>query len=545
MSVFELDTLRRTIGGEWLQRSSNSLAGTGAGGASNRNTDDRRVDNISPASQPLPAGAGEVFITGVGIDSRENLSGKAFFAIKGEQHDGHDFLTAAVDAGAALLIVERDIVESNLPSDVPIVRVDSTRKALAKLALAHRRSLVMTKVIGITGSAGKTTTKRLIHSILSQSLTGSCAPKSFNNDIGVPLTLLAAQPRDRYVIVEIGTNAPGEIGALAALAEPDIVVITNVGRAHLEKLGNVENVAREKAAILNHLRPDGMAILNADSIPLRDYYKLADHVVTFGEAEDADLRLTNRGMAIGDQHSTVGSLQSARGDAVDEPADGRRPPAASHPWLEVNGRVRFRLAMPGRHNALNAIAAIAVGRRMGLTDEQIEAGLMAADPEPMRMASEYVGGIIIFNDAYNANPDSTVASLVTFGELAADADRRVIVLGDMLELGEHGPELHREVGGALRDLHNAHPVGLLILVGSLVEHVAGEVAVRIPAENVLHIPALDDKEIARITSKLKPGDALLLKGSRRIGLERIAAALCDRVRQAAPQPTGHGEHARG
>lgn len=459
MSVFKLDTLRRAIGGEWLQP------------VSEKTRDE---------------------ITGVGIDTRDDLSGKAFFAIRGEQHDGHDFTIAAARAGAAVIVIERAIPAVQYPPDVGVILVASTRQALARLALAHRRSLLSTKVIAITGSSGKTTTKQLMYGILSQAMAGSCAVRSFNNDIGVPLTLLAARSSDRYVVVEIGTNAPGEIGMLAAIAEPDIAVITNVGRAHLQGLGTIEDVAREKASLLSHLREGGTAIINADCERSREYLRVPAKVVLFGESEEADLRLTGRGVR-----------------------DGAY-------WIEVNDRQQFRMALPGRHNALNALAAIAVARRLGVSDEHIDAGLLAAEPAPMRMAIERIGEIDLINDAYNANPDSVLASLRTFGELTAEAERRVIVLGDMLELGEEAPELHREIGRELRTLHETHPIGLLILVGGIVRHIAVEVSGDLAEEHVMHVPMLDESSLDALLEHFNAGDAVLLKGSRRIGLERVA-----------------------
>jgi UDP-N-acetylmuramoyl-tripeptide--D-alanyl-D-alanine ligase len=192
-------------------------------------------------------------LSGVGIDTRQPLAGRMFFAIRGAHHDGHDFLDEAVAAEAALLVVEREILPEALPAVVGVLEVPDTRQALAQLAAAYRRTLTGTTVIAVTGSAGKTTTKMLLHGVLSAVMQGSAAPKSFNNEIGVPLTLLAADADDRYLVVEVGSSTPGETAMLTRIVEPDIAVITTIGRAHLSGLGSVAQVAREKSALVRGL----------------------------------------------------------------------------------------------------------------------------------------------------------------------------------------------------------------------------------------------------------------------------------------------------
>ena len=459
MSRFRLDQLVTTLAGTWLQR-----------------------------PEPFDPEAG---FEGVGIDSRENLKEFVFLAIRGERTDGHAYLTAAARAGATLLVVEREVDLREIPPAVGVMKVDRTRAALVRLARAHRRSLKTTKVIAVTGSAGKTTTKRLIQSVLAPHLTGTCAPRSFNNDIGVPLTLLGASPRDRYVLVEIGTNAPGEIARLAQLAEPDIAVITMIGHSHLEGLGSVEAVIREKAAILNHLREEGWAIVNADCPQLRGYLKPVENTVLFGEAEDGDLRLTDRGEADGGW------------------------------WFRINDRTRFRLALPGRHNAVNALAVVAVARRMGLNEPQIDEGLSRATAEEMRFVRQRVGGIDLFNDAYNANPESMAAALETFVELTADAARRIVVLGDMLELGDQARQLHAELGERLIRLHRRAPIARLILIGSAMRAAADALAEAGLSDRLDYLDALNERATRRIAESFERGDAVLVKGSRGMALERI------------------------
>lgn len=443
---------------------------------------------VRPPETPLD-------VDGFGIDSRENLTGKVFVAIHGEHHDGHDYLDEATRAGAGLLIVDRQPSHDTLSSGPAVLLVDDTRAALARLAAAYRLTLTNTTVIAITGSAGKTTVKHLIDSVLSTAMRGTAAPKSFNNDIGVPLTILSAASDDEYLIVEIGANRLGEVNALARLARPDIAVITSIGRAHLEGFKTIENVAREKAMILDHLQSDGVGIIMADAPQLRTHRGRAQSIVLFGRAEDADLRLTDRGAG-----------------------DGAW-------WFKVNGQDRFSLGLPGAHNAVNALAAVAVGRRLGLSNQQIERGLAQCEPVAMRMTCHELGEITIFNDAYNANPDSMIAALDTFAELTIDADRRVVILGDMLELGGEAEALHIEIGQAVIDLDQTLPIARAVLIGPLSSATARVLRESWGPDRVTHLDELNERTTAVAAQIIQPGDMVLLKGSRSVGLERMFDAL--------------------
>jgi UDP-N-acetylmuramoyl-tripeptide--D-alanyl-D-alanine ligase len=473
MSFFAGDNLRAIISGRWLQR---------------------------PADVDDPAG--------VGTDTRQDLKGKVFIAIRGEHFDGHDYLAQAADRGAMMAIVEHSMPAADLPGAMGLLLVSDTRRALARMALAYRRSLSAAKVIAITGSSGKTTTKRLIDAVLSGALPGRAAPKSFNNDIGVPLTILGARPQDRYLVVEIGTNAPGEVGHLARIAEPDIAVITNIGRAHLEGFGSIEAIAREKASLLSHLSPDGTAVINADTPHLAPYVRAVPTAIRFGESAEADLRLTAR---------------------------GRHVPAQRGGWFEVNGRLRFDLSLPGRHNAINALAAVAIGRRFALEDGQISAALAAVEPEPMRMVEQHVAGLVFYNDTYNANPDSVAAALETFIEVAADAPRRVVILGDMLELGNAGPDLHREVGRRILDLDRQVRIDHALLIGPLAAHIADVLSGAWPPSRFSVVRAMNEKAQRLAARLLQPGDTVLVKASRGLGLERLVEA----VAPDTPAEPGH------
>lgn len=474
MSFFVPDNLRTVCGGRWLAR-------------------------------PQDAAARSAAATGVSIDSRAVERGQVFIAIKGERLDGHDFLADAAAAGAAVLIVHDEsrfaAVAAKLPPTVHVLLVPDTRKALGRMGAAYRRTLERTKVIAVCGSNGKTTTTRLIHGALGTKLRGTCPKKSFNNDIGVPLTILSAKTNDQYLICEVGSNAPGEIAALGAIVEPDIAVVTSIGREHLRGFGDLAGVAKEEAAILPFVRtaPPGAAIVTADSPELRPFVQGASNVLTFGRASDASLCLT--------------AFAHVRTD------DGDRDAIR----FTINGRAEFTVPLVGEHNALNAMAAVAVARRLGLHDEDIAAGLASATAPEMRLQPLTLGGVRIVNDAYNANPESTLAALRTFAALSAGAARRVVVLGDMLELGTASEGAHAEIGRAVVELGC---VDVLATVGpaageagKLVARAWGDAGMRVTA-----VPGADEAGAAKIASLIRPGDAVLLKGSRGMALERIIRA---------------------
>jgi UDP-N-acetylmuramoyl-tripeptide--D-alanyl-D-alanine ligase len=381
------------------------------------------------------------------------------------------------------------------PPGAAVLLVDDTRRALLRLASAHRATLAHTTVIAVTGSCGKTTVKSLLDAVLSTRLRGRAAPRSFNNDVGLPLAILAADPDDDYLVLEIGANHRGEVAALAHIARPDIGVITMVGRAHLEGFGSLAAVVDEKAAMLDHLAGPRLAVANADAPQLRDHLHRAAQSVLFGSAADAEVRLTDRG-------------RNGRGW-----------------WFEVGGWCRFALGLPGRHNAINALAAVAVGRRLGIADEQIGEALARCGPVEMRMSQTRAGGLTIYNDAYNANPDSMLASLDTFAEEAAGARRRIVVLGDMLELGPQAADLHRELGRQLLEIHRRTALDRLVLVGELAAHVAEPFERAWRREHVTHLERPDASSAAQLAGALEPGDAVLLKASRAVGLERFQQAI--------------------
>jgi UDP-N-acetylmuramoyl-tripeptide--D-alanyl-D-alanine ligase len=468
--------------------------------------------------------AGAPALAGLSTDSRAVRRNQVFLALRGDRFDGHAFVTDAVRAGAGMVIVDDPAAfkPDRLDRPVPAICVADTAKALLKLASVYRRQLDTTRVIAVAGSNGKTTTTSLVASVLSSRLRGTAPRGSFNNAIGVPLTILSASTADQFLLCEVGTNAPGEIAALAEVIEPDVAVLTSIGREHLEGLGSIEGVAREEGSLLAYLRPGGLAVVTGDTPLLGEFLAPVPHLVTFGRSPSADLRLT---------------------EFVHEaPTPGGIPSGSK---FSVNDRWTYRTRLLGEHNALNALAAIAVGRRLGVTDDEIARALAEAKAPPMRLERSTIGPVEVLNDAYNANPDSMAAALRAFLELGAPARRRVAVLGDMLELGLHAADAHRQVGRLLR----SNPgVDAVVLVGHLMLHAAE--ALHDPGtaggpgkpwadERVLCVSDLDDAQAAAAARFVRPGDFVLLKGSRGRRLERMFPALRARFDPTGPAPA-HG-----
>jgi UDP-N-acetylmuramoyl-tripeptide--D-alanyl-D-alanine ligase len=408
-------------------------------------------------------------LAGVGIDSRTLQPGEAFVAIAGERFDGHGFLDQAQAAGARLAIVEQDVAPPG--GGLAVLRVDSTVAALQALAARWRDVLGASgcRVVGVCGSNGKTTTRHLIHHVLTHAgLTGTQSPKSFNNHLGVPLTLLGARAEQDFLVAEVGTNHPGEIAALAAIVRPDIAIITSIGEEHLEFFRDLNGVAREESTVLEHVAPGGTAILLAEArlpVPL-----------------------------------TL-------------PAE----PAFAIQAFDVDP-ITAGLPLPGEHNRLNASAASAVARCFGVAEDRIASAWPAAGHAPMRgevSGAEDPHRPTIINDAYNANPTSMRAALAVLAEYPAP---RMAVLGDMLELGQVSESAHRDIAALAADTAEC-----CVLIGPHFAAAAAQLALDELA--VSAHPAWSEALAAEIAAELTPDTTLLLKGSRGMALERLLPAL--------------------
>jgi UDP-N-acetylmuramoyl-tripeptide--D-alanyl-D-alanine ligase len=431
----------------------------------------------------------DVSVTGVAVDSREIGGGELFVAIAGERADGHDFVSAAFEQGAAAAMVSRDVAAG------PSVVVEDPSRALLELTADERRGMTAV-VVGITGSTGKTSVKDFTAAVLSTRYRVAASPRSFNTEIGVPMTLLNAAPEVEAIVVEMGSRGPGHIARLCQVARPVIGAVTNVGPAHMEMFRSMEAVADAKAELVEALPEDGVAVLNAD-----------DPVVT-----GFDRRTPARTLRFG---TVAGS--DVRGEDLSLDRAGR----ASFTLCTAAASERVELAVPGEHMAWNALAAAAVGVAVGLTAGECAAGLKEARVSAWRMeVFEGRDGVTVVNDAYNANPTSMAAALKAARWIAAD-HRCIAVLGAMAELGEISAVEHERAGELVARLG----IEPLIVVGPDARLIGvGAVREGVEPDRVIHCRTVEEA-IESVRNEARPGDVILVKGSRVAGLERVAEAL--------------------
>ena len=440
----------------------------------------------------LLRGAGEVVIQDATIDSRQAKAGDLFLAIKGHRFDGHDFLNDVAARGVAAVVIEAAKIPTPLP-DCPVLVVANVRQALGRIAAAVRQRFTL-PVIAVGGSNGKTTTKELIASVLVQKGAALKSEASFNNDIGVPLTLLKLKAFHQAAVLEAGTNHPGELAPLVGMIQPQLGVITSIGREHLEFFGNISEVAREEGMLAELLPPGGTLFLNGDS-------EWSESLA--GRTQAAKVRV---GLGANNEWR-------AKGIRLDKSGITFRVEAA---MAEFNGEYRINLL--GRHQMVNALLALAVGAELGLNPAQVRTGLAECAPPKMRLQYWEANGVRILNDAYNANADSMLAALQTLCDLPLQG-RRVAVLGDMNELGAHAEAAHREVGQRAAELG----IGQLFAVGKMAGVTAGA-ARQAGLARVIEFADVD-AAIGPVKSFLKAGDVVLFKASRGCQLERIAETL--------------------
>jgi UDP-N-acetylmuramoyl-tripeptide--D-alanyl-D-alanine ligase len=440
----------------------------------------------------LRRGSGVTPVERVCTDSRQAQAGDVFFAIKGERFDGHDFVNEVAARGVAAVVVGRKYTPSPLP-DCAVLTVDDARAALGRLAAAYRR-LFNLPVIAVGGSNGKTTVKELIASVLRQKLATLWSEASFNNDIGVPMTLLRLDKSHQAAVLEAGTNHPGELAPLVKMIQPKYGVLTNIGREHLEFFGDLAGVAEEEGSLAELLPAEGRLFINGDS----EWTELITRrtratVVRVGLGEKNDWR--GRGLRL-DKNGVTFRVET--------------------PKAEYSGEYRVNLL--GRHQVINALFAVAVSEELGLGRPAVRDGLAECQPAKMRMQFWEAGGVRVLDDAYNANADSMVAALETLCALPLQG-RRVAVLGDMAELGAQSEAAHAEIGRRAAELG----IGQLFAVGRM----APVIAAAARAAGLSRVIEFADVEAAKsaVKSFLKAGDVVLLKASRASRLERIAETL--------------------
>jgi len=448
------------------------------------------------------SGAPNTSVAGVSIDSRTLSPGALFVALRA-QRDGHDFLPGAFERGAAGALVSRREALADIPAGAAVVLVSDTAAALTALGRLARDRLEGVPVVGITGSTGKTSTKNLTAAALSAGLATCASPGSFNNEIGLPLTLLSATEATEAVVAEMGARGIGHIAALAEMARPTVGVITNIGIAHTEFFGSRDDVARAKGELLEALPAGGAAVLNADDDMTPGLVRRSPApVLTAGAGPLADVRVS--------------------GITLD--ADLRPSFRLDTPW---GGTDVPTLAVRGAHQAGNAALAVAVAGVLGVGLEAAASGLVHATGSPWRMElSRTPAGLVVLNDAYNANPASMAAALEALGALSVrgpgcprnDSGRRYAVLGPMAELGACSDEEHRRLGRLAAACGLAALVAVGPEAGPLVESAR---------EGGAEVIVVDGPEAAveALAPRLRAGDAVLVKASRVAGLERVAAAL--------------------
>lgn len=442
------------------------------------------LSQVALAVQGRLIGA-DVPINGVSTDTRAIADGQLFVALAGERFDAHDFLAPALAAGATALLVAD---ESKVPAGVSAVIVDDTRLALGRLAAAWRAEFNL-PVIAVTGSNGKTTTKEMVAAILKAAFGAAVLSTrgNLNNDIGLPLTLLGLRASHRAAVIEMGMNHPGEIAYLAPIGAPTVALVTNAQRAHLEGMGDLDEVAREKGAIFGGLPANGVAVINVDDAYASLWRGMADGrpVRTFGIDHTADVSGKVR------QHGLEIAIELAAPE----------------------GNAALTLSIPGRHNARNAVAAAAACLAAGIPMSAVVAGLEAFSGVKGRLQRR-VGklGAEILDDTYNANPDSVRAGIDV---LAATIGRKLLVLGDMGEIGEASGQYHDEIGGYAK----SQGIDRLFALGD-----QAQLAVRNFGEGAKHYCNVD-KLIAAVEKELGPETTVLVKGSRFMKMERVADAL--------------------
>ncbi|MDQ6622240.1 MAG: UDP-N-acetylmuramoyl-tripeptide--D-alanyl-D-alanine ligase [Verrucomicrobiota bacterium] len=440
------------------------------------------------AGGKLEAGNGAQSVTRISTDSRTIQPGDLFVPIRGENFDGQQFVRQTAERGAAGALVEENW-RGDVPRDFALIRVADTLVGYQNIAAAYRKFLGL-KVIGITGSNGKTSTKDFVAAVLGRRFRVSKTEGNFNNHVGLPRTILEAKASDEIGVWEMGMNHPGEIATLARMAAPDAAVITNIGVAHIEFMGSREAIAQEKGALAEAVGAEGTVILNADDPFSETIARRTSAKIIFAGIESGALRAEN-------------VRQSAEG--------------SEFTILEGAHHCRAKLPVPGLHMVQNAMLAIAAGRAFGVLLEDCAAGLAAASLTKARLQMREIGGVQFLDDSYNANPESMKAALRTLAELETDG-RRIAVLGAMGELGAESERGHAEVGEDAAALR----IDELITIGEIAAKISAA-AQRAGLQNARNVP--DQTAAADLLGQIaSEGDLVLIKGSRLSKTEEVMHA---------------------
>lgn len=425
--------------------------------------------------------------------------GDIFWALSGQNHNGADFANQAYQRGAVGVVAAAGQVDP--PEGCWVLDVEDSLTALQQLA-TYRRQHFSGQVIAVTGSVGKTTTREMIHAVLSEKLYGCTSPRNFNNHVGLPLSLFQVSDDHDYAVLELGASAAGEIEMLSATCRPQVAVITSAGDAHLGGFGSRETVIQSKLELLAALDEDGWAILGGDRLLISKAAAVfKGRTTTVGRFVESDLCPAN-------VNHREGVLS-----------------------FDLDG-TRFEVQVWGRHYLTNALVAVAIGRQFGLSDPEICRGLRRFKPLPGRCNVRKIGDIKIIDDSYNASPQAMKAALDLLGQLTTHS-RRVVVLGDMCELGEASKHLHRRAG---QDVVTRGAADFLLTCGQHGrDYIEGAVAAGMPEDSYL-IESDANSAATTLASAVRPGDVVLVKGSRAQGMERIVEAL-SKQGTGKPAPT--------
>lgn len=443
--------------------------------------------------EAIPAGAvaPDIVFRGVTIDSRSTRPGDLFVAIRGETFDGHDFIAGAATRGAIGALVRRDAALPPEAYGLPLIRVPDTVESLGRLASYWRARLpAQLRVVGITGSVGKSSTKELAYALLEPFRQVVKSPKSFNNELGLPLSVLAIPLHAEVALLEMGTYGPGELTQLATIARPDIALVTNVGPSHLERMGSLDAIAAAKGELVAAIAEAGEVALNADDPRVLAMTALTRAAsLLYGLGPNADLRATELATHGIDGISFALTYRDRR-------------------------RETGQLALVGAHHVHTALASVAIGLAVGLSLDEAVAGLKGARAQFRATLVAGPNGSTLLDDSYNASPASAHAALAILKDVPAT--RRIAVLGDMLELGAYEEEGHREIGSAV-----VRVVDELVTVGPRARLIAAQARREgLPARRIHEFP--DKGELAGcLRALLRPGDVALIKGSRGLALETV------------------------
>lgn len=450
-----------------------------------------KISEIMEATQgKLQGGDSSVLVGDISTDSRKINPGSLFIALKGERFDGNDFLTEAFANGAVAVMTDREAAD--FPGRI-VIKVEDTLKALHDLALYYRDRFDI-PFVGITGSVGKTSTKDMVACALGARYNVLKNEGNLNNEIGVPLTIFRLEPGHEAAVIEMGMSGFGEIRALTRIVKPKVGIITNIGLSHIEKLGSRQDILRAKLELIEGLQPDGVLILNGDDVMLNGVKDLLEvRTVSYGLEEDVDYQAYNI------------RSKGEKGTDFNIKLDGN----------EYNVHV----PAPGVHNVYNALAALAAGHELGVPADLLISGIAGYTPGSMRLNILKSNGLTVINDAYNASPQSVKAAIDVLNEI--EAERRIAVLGDMLELGSWSTVAHKETGAYVAGSRT----DMIITVGQAAAHIAeGAVEAGFPGSGIV-VLANNSEAIRYLQDIIREGDAILVKGSRGMMMEEIVNSL--------------------